>query len=197
MSFSLIGPTTRIAKIALPLLTPAILVAACSSSTGGSGGGSSTPAGTAAGSSTGGSAATSSIIITDGHLTNSAGRTIYLWVADTAGKSTCSGACAAVWPPVPGNDRAGAGVSAAKLTTIKGAGGGTQLAYAGHPLYYFASDTSAGQVTGQGSDSFGAKWWEVDAAGKAVTTSGAASGGASAAPAASSSAGSNGGGSGY
>ena len=109
------------------------------------------PAGTAAGSSTGGSAGTSSIIITDGHLTNSAGRTIYLWVADTAGKSTCSGACAAVWPAVPGNDKAGAGVSAAKLTTIKGAGGGTQLAYAGHPLYYFASDTSAGQVTGQGS----------------------------------------------
>ena len=197
MSFSLIGPTTRIAKIALPMLTAAIVVAACSSSSGGSGGGSGTPAGTAAGSSTGGSAGPSSIIITDGHLTNSAGRTIYLWVADTAGKSTCSGACAAVWPAVPGNDKAGAGVSAAKLTTIKGAGGGSQLAYAGHPLYYFASDTSAGQVTGQGSDSFGAKWWEVDAAGKAVTTSVAASGGASATPAASSSAGSNGGGSGY
>ena len=196
MSFSLTRPTTRIAKIGLPILTAAILVAACSSS-GGSGGGSSTPGGSN-GRVERRQRRTSSIIITDGHLTNSAGRTIYLWVADTAGKSTCSGACAAVWPPVPANAKAGAGVSAAKLTTIKGAGGGTQLAYAGHPLYYFASDTSAGQVTGQGSDSFGAKWWEVDAAGKAVTTSRSPRAAApSSTAASSSSAGSGGGGSGY
>src|SRR4051794_23730881 len=33
-------------------------------------------------------------------LVDSQGRTLYLWQADTGPKSTCSGACAAAWPPL-------------------------------------------------------------------------------------------------
>jgi hypothetical protein len=35
-------------------------------------------------------------------------------------------------------------------------------------LYYFAGDTMPGQTTGQGSDGFGADWWVVTRAGKAI-----------------------------
>src|SRR5262245_51227795 len=33
-------------------------------------------------------------------LTNSDGQTLYLFEADTGSTSTCSGECAALWPPV-------------------------------------------------------------------------------------------------
>jgi predicted lipoprotein with Yx(FWY)xxD motif len=31
----------------------------------------------------------------------------------------------------------------------------------GHPLYYFVGDKAAGDVTGEGIDQFGAKWYVV------------------------------------
>jgi hypothetical protein len=42
----------------------------------------------------------------------------------------------------------------------------------GHPLYYYAGDSAKGQVNGQGSDQFGAKWWLVAPSGSAITASG-------------------------
>src|SRR4051812_12547683 len=33
-------------------------------------------------------------------LVDSQGKTLYIFDADTSGKSTCNGACAAVWPPL-------------------------------------------------------------------------------------------------
>jgi predicted lipoprotein with Yx(FWY)xxD motif len=218
MTISLTRLAAPTGKIALPIVAAALLVAACGSSSGGSGAGGSGAGGSGAGgggaggssaassaaaspsmSSSGGAAttATTSIIATDGHLTDASGRTVYLWSADTAGKSTCAGSCASAWPPVPGTAKAGTGVSSAKLSTITRAGGGTQLAYAGHPLYYFEGDTSPGQARGQGADSFGAKWWELNAAGKAITSGTAPGGGTSSKPASSSSSASAGGGYGY
>ena len=81
------------------------------------------------------------------------------------------------------------GVKAADLTTITRSDGTKQLAYAGHPLYYFAGDTGPGTTTGQGSSSFGAKWWLVAPTGKAITGGGASG----AAPAGASSSSSSGG----
>jgi predicted lipoprotein with Yx(FWY)xxD motif len=106
------------------------------------------------------------------HLVDGTGKALYLWVADTAGKSTCSGACAIAWPPVTatGTPTAGAGVTASQLSTVKRDDGSSQVTYAGHPLYYFVQDKAAGDAKGQGSDSFGAKWWLVDGAGTAITT---------------------------
>ena len=105
------------------------------------------------------------------YLTNGSGRALYLWVADKNGKSTCSAACAQAWPPLTtkGTPTGSGGVASAKLTTITRSDGTKQVVYNGHPLYYFAGDTGAGTTTGQGSSSFGAKWWLVTPAGAAIT----------------------------
>jgi hypothetical protein len=60
------------------------------------------------------------------------------------------------------------------------------VTYDGHPLYYYAGDSGSGMASGQGSDSFGAKWWLVSPSGSDVTASVASftvsSSGAGAAP---------------
>ena len=105
------------------------------------------------------------------YLVGASGRAIYLWIADSHDKSVCAGACAQVWPPVTTTSSpvAASGVTASQLGTITRSGGTKQVTYDGHPLYYFASDTSKGSLTGQGNDTFGAKWWLVAPSGKAIT----------------------------
>ena len=178
--------TLRAATV-VALVGTAVALAACGSSSNSS----TTPASaaTANSSSTTGTTAAASGGITIGtanthgqtYLTGASGRTIYLWVADTSDKSSCSGACAQAWPPVltKGKPVAGSGVNAADLGTTMRSDGTEQATYSGHPLYYFIADKSAGQVLGQGSNNFGAKWWLVAPTGKAITSGGSASGGAS------------------
>jgi predicted lipoprotein with Yx(FWY)xxD motif len=105
-------------------------------------------------------------------LVDSRGRTLYLFAKDTGSKSTCSGACAAGWPPLvtTGRAHAGAGVPARKLGTTRRANGSRQVTYAGHPLYRFAGDTKAGQTNGQGQSAFGARWYAVRASGARAVT---------------------------
>lgn len=113
------------------------------------------------------------------YLTADGGRSVYLWSADTGSSSTCSGACASAWPPVltQGAPKAGSGATAADLGTTARSDGTTQVTYKGHPLYYFAGDSSSGQTAGQGSNGFGATWWLVAPAGTPIMASG--SGGSS------------------
>jgi predicted lipoprotein with Yx(FWY)xxD motif len=103
-------------------------------------------------------------------LVDSKGLTLYLFVADTGTSSTCSGACAAAWPPLTtrGKPTAGSGVKASLLGTSKRSDGTLEVTYAGHPLYYYAGDTAAGQTTGQALSQFGAPWYVVGADGKAI-----------------------------
>jgi len=86
-------------------------------------------------------------------LTGEDGKTLYTFKKDTANTSNCSGGCATSWPPFtldPGETvAAGAGVTV-KLDTIKRADGSTQVTADGMPLYYFAKDSAAGDVNGQG-----------------------------------------------
>lgn len=105
------------------------------------------------------------------YLTGAGGRALYLWVADGVGRSHCSGACAQAWPPLltTGAPVAGAGVASGDLGTIARSGSTRQVTYKGHPLYFFVADRRAGATTGQGSDSFGAKWWLVAPSGAAIT----------------------------
>jgi predicted lipoprotein with Yx(FWY)xxD motif len=93
------------------------------------------------------------------------GRTLYLFAKDTKNHSNCSGQCAQAWPPllVSARPSAGSGVSHSKLGAIK-RGNSHQVTYAGHPLYYFVSDTKAGQTTGEGVQ----KFYAVAASGKAI-----------------------------
>ena len=111
------------------------------------------------------------------YLVGPNGRALYLWVADTGDKSSCSGACAGAWPPLltKGKPAAGTGVNASDLGTTMRSDGTEEVTYKGHPLYYFVADKSAGSITGQGSDDFGAKWWLVAPSGTAITTGGSSS----------------------
>jgi predicted lipoprotein with Yx(FWY)xxD motif len=110
-------------------------------------------------------------------LTDAAGRSVYLWHADTGMSSKCVGACATAWPPLTatGSVHAGSGVQASDIATITRSDGSTQITYNGHPLYTFAGDHQAGQTNGQGSTAFGAKWWLVSPAGTAITSANSSS----------------------
>jgi len=100
-------------------------------------------------------------------LADGQGRALYLFTADKSSTSTCTGACASAWPPVTASamPMAGGGVSQSLLGTTKRADGTEQVTYNGHPLYYFAADTGAGMVKGQGSKEFGAGWYVLNAKG--------------------------------
>jgi predicted lipoprotein with Yx(FWY)xxD motif len=104
-------------------------------------------------------------------LVDGSGRTLYLFEKDQPNQSACAGACAAAWPvdQTSGTPKAGSGVTASMLGTIKRSDNTTQVTYNKHPLYYFQGDSGAGQHNGQGVDAFGAKWYVVTPAGGADT----------------------------
>ncbi len=122
-------------------------------------------------------------------LVDAKGMTLYLWVADTATKSVCSGQCAKFWPPLltKGAPTASGGTQAGQLGTSARDDGTTQVTYAGHPLYTFLEDKAPGDDLGQGSDGFGAKWWVLAPDGKAISSTTAAAPASSAAAGASAS----------
>jgi predicted lipoprotein with Yx(FWY)xxD motif len=103
-------------------------------------------------------------------LVDSQGRTVYLFEKDKGPKSTCTGECATVWPPVrvSGSLTAVTGVDAAKLTTTSRSDGKPQAVYNGHPLYLFEGDSSPGDTTGQGNTTFGAPWFVLSPAGNKI-----------------------------
>jgi predicted lipoprotein with Yx(FWY)xxD motif len=100
-------------------------------------------------------------------LVDAQGRTLYLYAPDKSGSSTCSGGCAASWPPllVKGAPKAGNGAKAALLGTTERSDGSLQVTYDGHPLYRFGGDSKAGDVNGQGA---GGIWYVLDAAGHEI-----------------------------
>jgi predicted lipoprotein with Yx(FWY)xxD motif len=107
-------------------------------------------------------------------LVGANGKTLYLFEADTSTQSTCSGACAQAWPPLTttGAPKAASGASASLLGTTTRSDGTTQVTYSGHPIYYFVSDTKAGDTNGEGSTAFGAGWDVLAPAGTRIEKSG-------------------------
>src|SRR5690242_4088117 len=121
----------------LPIAATAVtvLAAACGGSS--SGGTASVDTGS------GGSSSAASAVKTHSgdmgtYMTDSSGRTLYMFMKDTSSTSTCTDACAEEWPPYTQNS--------------------TQVVYKGHPMYYFDEDENAGDTKGQGLNSFGALW---------------------------------------
>lgn len=99
------------------------------------------------------------------YLTGENGKTLYIFTKDTGGVSTCSGACATKWPPfiiAAGDTIKGGGDVTGTFATIKRDDGSMQVTYQGAPLYYFAPDTKAGDVSGQG---VGGVWFVAATAG--------------------------------
>jgi predicted lipoprotein with Yx(FWY)xxD motif len=204
MGSSLLARVPGPARLGVPLAAALLAAVACSSSASSS---STTPASTGTPAAAGSSSASASgsasgTVITTAKssggdfLTNSSGRAIYLFMADSNNKSACSGACASAWPPVTttGSPTASGSAMASELSTITRSDGTKQVTYDGHPLYYFAGDTGAGTDRGQGVDGFGAKWWLVAPSGSSITTAVTLSGGSGgSAPSPSSSSGYGGG----
>lgn len=95
---------------------------------------------------------------------------MYLWEHDPGTSSTCYGACAQFWPPVltAGAPVAGPGIQASLLGTTTRNDGKVQVTYNGHPLYYFVQDKNSGDITGEESAAFGAKWYILGVNGKKV-----------------------------
>lgn len=96
------------------------------------------------------------------------GMTAYMFDNDTQGgdTSSCTGACLQNWPPIiaTGDAPAGEGITG-ELGTIETPDGEMQVTLNGWPLYVFAGDSAAGDVTGQGVNDV---WWVVDATGEPV-----------------------------
>ena len=165
---------TRLFSLAALAVAGAMVLAACGGSSTSSSSGSGTGYGAPTSGSPSGSGPASVVGTKTGSLgtflVDGKGRALYLWEADHGATSACSGACAQAWPPltITGTPKASGAVKGSLLGTTKRADGSREVTYAGHPLYLFAGDRRAGQTTGEGSNGFGAPWWVVTPAGKAL-----------------------------
>lgn len=102
-------------------------------------------------------------------LVDANGKTLYQLDPDTATMTNCTGGCAGLWPPltVTGQPVGGSGIDASKLTTLNDPNG-TQVVYAGHPLFTFSRDNAPGDLNGQG---FANNMWHVIAPSGQLITS--------------------------
>ena len=150
--------TRRIVMLSLATAGLAV-TAACSSS---SGTGASEPVPPATGDAVSAQPTSLGTILVDG-----TGRTVYVFANDKTNASTCTGACAAVWPAVPAPATLPTslpGVTGALGMTTR-SDGGDQLTVAGHPVYTFSADSAPGQTNGQGINLNGGLWTVVSPSG--------------------------------
>ena len=103
-------------------------------------------------------------------LVDSQGRTLYLFQKDSGTTSSCTGACAAAWPPLrsSGNPVVLGAANASLVGTTARSDGKPQATYNGHPLYSFVMDTKSGDTNGEGLTAFGGTWFAVSPAGNSV-----------------------------
>jgi predicted lipoprotein with Yx(FWY)xxD motif len=103
-------------------------------------------------------------------LVDGSGRTLYLFMKDKAGRSSCYGACAADWPPylTTAKPVAGPGALTSMLGWTKRTDGKLQVTYNHHPLYHFKFDAKAGATSGENVEAFGGEWYVVSPKGLKV-----------------------------
>jgi predicted lipoprotein with Yx(FWY)xxD motif len=106
-------------------------------------------------------------------LVNGSGYALYMFQPDAQRQVTCTGLCAATWPPVKisASDRllAGPGVRADLLGSDPDPSGGRVVTYDGWPLYTYTGDVAPGQDTGQGIDLNGGDWYLMRPSGQPLT----------------------------
>lgn len=98
-------------------------------------------------------------------LVDGEGNTLYLFIPDSQGDSTCYDQCEATWPPLTGEISAGDGIDPALIGSTTRTDGTEQITYNDWPLYYFAGDAAPGDVNGQGLNDV---WFVVSTAGEAI-----------------------------
>jgi predicted lipoprotein with Yx(FWY)xxD motif len=113
-------------------------------------------------------------------LVTARGLTLYAYVSDRKGATpfpSCTNDstyhCSRHWIPLrtTGAPKAGAGVKQRLLGTVARADGGTQVTYAGHPLYTWiggyggVGDARAGDLNGQ---AFASLWYVLSPAGAVI-----------------------------
>jgi predicted lipoprotein with Yx(FWY)xxD motif len=98
-------------------------------------------------------------------LTDEANRTLYAFKKDKNGSSSCADDCIATWPALTTSNKitAGEGVKTPLLTKTTRNEGVEQASYGDWPLYYYAGDTTPGDVNGQNVDN---EWFVVTPDGK-------------------------------
>lgn len=100
------------------------------------------------------------------------GMSVYFFTKDTKGSGTsaCTGACLVQWPPVTTTSAtpSASGVTGT-LGTITTPDGKKQVTLNGMPLYYFAKDTKAGDVLGQGVNNV---WYLANPSGDMIKPAG-------------------------
>jgi predicted lipoprotein with Yx(FWY)xxD motif len=90
-------------------------------------------------------------------LVDAQGKALYTYAGDSGSVATCTGSCAAVWPPlvVPAGTAATAGPGVTGTVGIAlQPDGHDQVTYDGAPLYDYVGDAAPGQVTGNGVGGF-------------------------------------------
>jgi predicted lipoprotein with Yx(FWY)xxD motif len=88
-------------------------------------------------------------------LTNSDGLSLYYNSADTPKKSTCTGACARIWPPLI-NDSPTLDPKVKGTIGVVHDANGAQVTFNGHLLYRYSKDTQPGTALGYGK---AGKWY--------------------------------------
>ena len=91
-------------------------------------------------------------------LASPGGLTLYYYTEDRpgSGRSSCTGGCAAAWPPLAAPVRVPAGVHLpGPLGVITRPDGIKQVTINGYPIYRYADDTRPGQAAGNGAEG---KW---------------------------------------
>jgi predicted lipoprotein with Yx(FWY)xxD motif len=100
-------------------------------------------------------------------LVNAQGMTLYAFLNDTEGESTCTGDCLANWPAAVVGEADVSLLDPEVFTTVENPEAGTMLKAGDWPLYTFAGDAAPGDVNGQ---AVGDVWWVVAADGALIET---------------------------
>ena len=97
------------------------------------------------------------------------GMSVYYYTKDVkdSGTSACTGGCLDAWPPVLAtSDTPTVDGVTGTVGTIATPDGKKQVTINGMPVYYYAKDLAAGDITGQG---VGGVWYLVAPSGEMIT----------------------------
>ena len=114
-------------------------------------------------------------------LVNAKGRTLYVFMKDAQRRVTCTGSCAAFWPPLKwktmSKPTAGGAAKRALLSSDKNPAGGRVVTYNKWPLYTYSGDSAAGQAKGQAKNLNGGKWYVISPKGVLIKHTASSGGG--------------------